>query len=353
LALASPLAFGADAAATTPPASPAPTAAAVGSVSAADLAVRLGARLSYDPLTGYCLLERGGDRAAFAPDLPWALFDWDRKLALDPPRQEAGGLALTARAAAAIQKAFAEAEAQARSRLSVAAILIDPGHGGKDPGAIGERSSGGKKVQILEKDVTLAIGKALFDSLKSRYPERKILITREDDRYPTLEERVAMANSVDLAPNEAIIYVSIHANSSFNKSAKGFEVWYLNPDYRRTLVEPGGEDGPARDVSSILNVMLEEEFTTESLLLAKGISAGLQARVGADSPSRGIRADEWFVVRNARMPSVLVESGFLSNADEAKLLSQDDYLRRLADGIYNGIVDFVGYFESMRGDAPL
>jgi N-acetylmuramoyl-L-alanine amidase len=337
-----------------PVAAAAPAAAApAAAVPAAELAAMLGARFSYDPLTGYCLIERSGSRAAVAPGLPWALFDWDRKLSIDPPGQGAAGLAFTAAAASVLEKAFAAAAAEARSRFSVAAILIDPGHGGKDPGAIGERTAGGKKSRVLEKDVTLAIGKMLFASLKARYPERKILITREDDSYPTLEDRVAKANSVDLAPNEAIIYVSIHANSSFNKNARGFEVWYLNPDYRRTLVEPGGIGGAGQDVSSILNDMLEEEFTTESVMLAKGISAGIQAQAGGDSPTRGIRADEWFVVRNARMPSVLVESGFLSNADEARLLAQDDYLRRLADGIYNGIVDFVGYFESMRGDNPL
>jgi N-acetylmuramoyl-L-alanine amidase len=339
----------------TPTSTPTPTSASTpaatpAGVYVADLAAKLGARLSYDPLTGYCLIERSGSRAALAAGLPWALFDWDRKLSFDPPSQAAGGLALTAKAASVLEKAFADAAAEARSRFSVAAILIDPGHGGKDPGAIGERTVGGKKAKILEKEVTLAVGKMLYASLKARYPERMVLITREDDRYPTLEDRVAMANSVDLEPNEAIIYVSIHANSSFNKDAKGFEVWYLNPDYRRTLVEPGAAGGPGQDVSSILNDMLEEEFTTESVMLAKGISSGMQAKVGADSPSRGIRADEWFVVRNARMPSVLVETGFLSNADEARLLGQDDYLRRLADGIYNGIVDFVGYFESMRGD---
>jgi N-acetylmuramoyl-L-alanine amidase len=341
----------APAAAPSGPASAAPAASGT-SVAAAALAAKIGARLSFDPLTGYCLIEGPLSRAAFAPGIPWALVDWDTRLAIDPPVQDAAGLSFTARAAAVLEKALAEAESRSRSRFSVAAILIDPGHGGKDPGAMGERTAGGKKVRVLEKDVTLAIGTMLYASLKARYPERKVLITREDDRYPTLEDRVEMANSVALEANEAIIYVSIHANSSFNKSARGFEVWYLNPDYRRTLVEPSGPGGPARDVSSILNDMLEEEFTTESVILAKGISSGMQAQVGADSQNRGIRADEWFVVRNARMPSVLVETGFLSNADEAALLGRDDYLRRLADGIYNGIVDFVGYFESMRGYTP-
>jgi len=158
-----------------------------------------------------------------------------------------------------------------------------------------------------------------------------------------------MANSVELAPNEAIIYVSIHANAAFNKNAKGFEVWYLNPEYRRKLVEPGKPGSPEDEIAPILNAMLEEEFTTESVMLARDIMDSLQRNIGAQSPNRGVKAEEWFVVRNARMPSVLVEMGYVTNADEAALLSTDDYLRRVADGIYNGVVDFVAYFESMKG----
>lgn len=327
----------------------APASSDTGSVSVTAFAAKLGAHLSYDPLTGYCLVERGADRVAFTADLPWALFNWTTSLQLDPPLRSQDGLSLSARAASLLEKTFTDAEAERRTHFNVAAILIDPGHGGKDPGAIGEHGTGAKKLRVLEKDVTLSIGKMVYASLKTRYPDRTILITRDSDTYPSLEERVAMANSVNLAANEAIIYVSIHANSSFNKNATGFEVWYLNPDYRRTLVGPSKTSGQSDDVSAILNVMLEEEFTTESVILAKRISDGLRNRVGGESPDRGIRADEWFVVRNARMPSVLVEAGFLSNPTEAALLARDDYLRRLADGIYNGIIDFVGYFESMRG----
>jgi N-acetylmuramoyl-L-alanine amidase len=184
-----------------------------------------------------------------------------------------------------------------------------------------------------------------------KYPGKRILITREGDSYPTLEDRVDLANSVDLGPTEAIVYVSVHANSSFNRNAKGFEVWYLNPEYRRTLVASGKPGGPKSEIAPILNAMLEEEYTTESIILARSIMTGLQDKIGAESQSRGIRADEWFVVRNARMPSVLIEAGFVTNPEEGRLLTRDDYLSRVADGVYNGLVDFVGYFESMRGAA--
>jgi N-acetylmuramoyl-L-alanine amidase len=327
--------------------SPAPSP---GSLILADaLAGRLKARLSYDPLTGYGLFERSGKRVAFARGIPWAIFDWNKTLPLDSPREGAGGLSFSTASYAAIDKVFSEAEALARSRFSVAAILIDPGHGGKDPGAIGEHMVAGTKLRVVEKEVTLAVSLKLYAALKAKYPDKRILITRDDDSYPTLEDRVEMANSVELASNEAIIYVSIHANSSFNKNAKGFEIWYLNPEYRRTLVDANKPGSPSQEIAPILNAMLEEEFTTESIILARNIMTRLQTEIGAESPNRGVRAEEWFVVRNAHMPSVLVETGFVTNPEEGKLLTRDDYLSRVADGVYNGLVDFVGYFESMRG----
>jgi N-acetylmuramoyl-L-alanine amidase len=331
--------------------SPAPGAAkdAPAATAAPLLAARLKARLSYDPLTGYGLIERDGARLAFALGVPWAIFNWDASLPIDPPAEGEGGLSFSRVAVSRIEKSFADAEAAARSHFSIAAILIDPGHGGKDPGAIGEQVVGGKKIRVVEKEVTLEISRRLYAALRARYPDKQILITREGDSYPTLEDRVDIANSVELQSNEAIIYISIHANSSFNKNARGFEVWYLNPEYRRTLVDSGRPGGPGQEIAPILNAMLEEEFTTESIILARNIMTGLQAAIGADSQNRGIRADEWFVVRNARMPSVLIEAGFLTNPDEGRLLARDDYLARVADGVYTGIVDFVGYFESMRG----
>jgi N-acetylmuramoyl-L-alanine amidase len=321
-----------------------------GSIAATSLASSLGAKLSYDPLTGYGLLEKPGARLGFGSGLPYAIFNWEKTIAIDPPVEGEAGLSFSSGAASKVERAFAEAESASRSHFSIAAILIDPGHGGKDPGAIGEHTVGGKKLRVVEKEVTLDISRKLYDRLKAKYPDKRILITREGDSYPTLEDRVDMANSVELASNEAIIYVSIHANSSFNKNAKGFEVWYLNPEYRRTLVDSKKPGGPKQEIAPILNAMLEEEFTTESIILARNIMTGLQAQIGSESQNRGVRADEWFVVRNARMPSVLVEAGFVTNPEEGKLLASDDYLARVADGVYNGLVDFVGYFETMRGD---
>jgi N-acetylmuramoyl-L-alanine amidase len=330
-------------------ASAAQAPASSGSLGFAAAAENLKARISFDPLTGSGIVERSGLRASFAVDVPFVLLEWDQTIAVEAPRNAPEGLVFPASTVSALASAFGSRESELASQYSVAAILIDPGHGGKDPGAIGEHQIGGKKLRVVEKDIALAVAQTLHAKLRDRFPDRKIFITRKGDTYPSLEDRVEMANAVELTANEAIIYVSIHANAAFNKNARGFEVWYLNPEYRRKLVDPGAPGGPSDDIAPILNAMLEEEFTTESIILARSIVTSLQSTIGAQSPSRGVKAEEWFVVRNARMPSVLVEMGYITNLDEAKLLATEDYLREIAEGIYTGIVDFIGYFEGMKG----
>ena len=103
----------------------------------------------------------------------------------------------------------------------------------------------------------------------------------------------------------------------------------------------------------ILNSMLEEELTTESILLANSILKRLGETVGDKLPSRGIKAEEWFVVRNAHMPSVLVELGFVSNQTDALLLNDDTHLKNLSDALYKGITDFVSFFERAGGFTAL
>ena len=98
-----------------------------------------------------------------------------------------------------------------------------------------------------------------------------------------------------------------------------------------------------------MNSMMEEEYTTESILIAKFIMDGLQAQVGNQASPRGIKAEEWFVVRNSNMPAVLVELGFLTNEKEAALLADNAYLQKAAFGIYNGLAAFVTHFERSRG----
>ena len=230
----------------------------------------------------------------------------------------------------------------------IAAILIDPGHGGRDTGAIGRHENDGKSLIINEKDIVLDISLELNRLLSSTYRDKKIILTRNKDVYPSLEERVEKANSIKLDKNEVIVFVSIHANASFNKNAKGFEVWYLPPDYRRDLIDADTFDKNTKDILPILNTMLEEEFTIESILLAQHILDGLDKSIGNKELNRGLKEETWFVVRNAKMPSVLVEVGFVSNKEEAFKLSEKEYLKKLTEGIYNGVKRFIDNLESIR-----
>ena len=106
----------------------------------------------------------------------------------------------------------------------------------------------------------------------------------------------------------------------------------------------------AEEIRGILNDMKDEEFTTESILLATSILSGLDQAVGAESKNLGLKEESWFVVRNAKMPSVLVELGFVTNVGEAIRLSDPAYLRRLAMGLYNGVAGFIEQFLTPSED---
>lgn len=326
-------------------------AAGEGTIALGDAAAAWGASLAYDPLTGTGHILRGKDLVRFKIGYPALALGDGRALRTPAIVHGSDGLQMTAATREAITRYFKERDDERSSRFRIAAIIIDPGHGGKDPGAIGEFGTGKDRFRILEKDVVLAVGTDVHARLAARYPEKSVLITRDSDRYPTLDERVEMANELELGINEAIIFISIHANASFNKSASGYEVWYLNPEYRRTVVDEKKAAGVDTQVLPILNAMLEEEYTTESVFLAKNILAGIKGQVGGEVVDRGLRAEEWFVVRNAKMPSVLIELGFVTNEAEARRLADPAYLRKLSDGIYNGISDFVDYFERRKGPA--
>jgi N-acetylmuramoyl-L-alanine amidase len=142
-----------------------------------------------------------------------------------------------------------------------------------------------------------------------------------------------------------------------NRSARGYEIWYLSPNYRREVIDKSQYADAApdlkREVLPILNSMMEEELTTESILLANSILKRLGEIVGKQSPSRGLKAEDWFVVKNARMPSVLVELGFVSNETDALLMGDETYLKNLSEALYKGISDFIAFFERSGGFTAL
>jgi N-acetylmuramoyl-L-alanine amidase len=281
-----------------------------------------------------------------------ALLDGGELFYAPLPYLDRGELAFPEAFVTAAKNAFSRVFEDESSRYRIAAIIVDPGHGGKDSGAVGNFTVNGKALKSVEKDITLKVSKELHRLLSQAYPGKRVLLTREGDTYPTLENRVDIANSVPLRENEAIIFISIHANASFNKQARGYEVWYLSPDYRRNVIDKS-KFADSAEVIPILNAMLEEEFTTESIMMAKSILDRLGEAAGNHMPSRGIKAEEWFVVRNARMPSVLVELGFVTNEADALLMADEEYLKKAAGALYKGIADFVMTFERSGGFTAL
>ena len=304
-----------------------------------------GMTIYWDSLSESGMIEKNGHQLSFRNGEGIVLLDSIRMMITDAPELRGNQIYVSQKFLNDSEEFFNQ---KSELPFKVGAILIDAGHGGKDPGAIKTYKINGKNVTIQEKDITLKVAKMLAERLKSAYPGKKIILTRDKDVFLTLGERTDIANSVKVGENEAVLFISVHVNSSLNKTSSGYEVWYLSPGYRRNVLDKSAVDGD-ENLFPILNSMLEEEYTTESIMIAKFIMDGLQAQIGKESTARGIKAEEWFVVRNSNMPSVLIELGFVSNEKEALLLNDERYLKKATLGIYNGIAAFITHFERSQG----
>jgi len=318
---------------------------AVNDISLMDTSKKNGITFYWDSLAETGMLEKNGHQITFRKNEEIVILDSVRMAMTDAPELKNNKIYVS-------QKFMNDAELLFKENNStmfkVGAILIDAGHGGKDPGALKTYKINGKDVTIQEKDINLKVAKLLGERLKTAYPDKQIILTRDKDVFLTLQERTEIANSVKVKENEAVLFISIHVNSSLNKTSSGYEVWYLSPGYRRTVLDKSAA-GDDSSLFPILNSMLEEEYTTESIMIAKFIMDGLQSQIGNESKARGIKAEEWFVVKNSNMPSVLIELGFVSNEKEALLLNDTTYLKKAALGIYNGIGAFITHFERSKG----
>jgi N-acetylmuramoyl-L-alanine amidase len=282
--------------------------------------------------------------AAREGETGYLVFDNRELFNVPLPYNDNGSLVFPEAFVSTLKNTFTRLYENDSSRFRIAAIVIDPGHGGRDSGAVGNMMVNGKNTAIYEKDIVLKVGLALRNQLIQTYPDKRILMTRDTDVYLTLDQRADMANAVTVRDNEAIIFISIHANASVNSNARGYEAWHITSGYRRSLID-SSQHNFSPDITAILNAMLEEEYTTESILLADSILVGLGQTFGNSLPSRGRKANDWFVVRNSRMPAVLVELGFVSNRQDALLMTSDEGLQRYTRALYNGITNFIGIFE--------
>ncbi len=220
--------------------------------------------------------------------------------------------------------------------LKIRRIVIDPGHGGKDPGAIG---GGGLK----EKDVTLRIARMLRDELSSKI-HTKIIMTRDSDVFIPLEERTAIANSRD-----ADLFISIHINSNMKRAASGVETYTLNisNDEEAKRVAARENSTSRRSVSDlefILNDLIKTAKSNDSIGLATAVHESLVKKLREkfrDVRSNGVKGAPFYVLVGTKMPSILVEVSYISNPVEEKRLRDENYLRRIADGISIGIMRYL------------
>lgn len=230
-------------------------------------------------------------------------------------------------------------------------IIIDPGHGGKDPGAIG-------KGRVREKWITLAIARFLGGIIKKRLKNIRIVLTRRGDRFIELGKRTEIANKM-LKNNVNGILVSIHANASISTKIAGFETYFLsqnptNEEARTTAALENNvvilEDSSMRksynDVDLIEALMITTQIQKESSMLAHHIQKGMDRRIW-EFKSRGVKKADFFVLRGALMPAVLVEIGYMSNRKELRYLKRRDYQKKIAQGIGNGIVEFIKKYNKM------
>ncbi|MBN2060293.1 MAG: N-acetylmuramoyl-L-alanine amidase [Deltaproteobacteria bacterium] len=220
--------------------------------------------------------------------------------------------------------------------LSVGRIIIDPGHGGKDPGTY-------YKGGIKEKDIVLKLAKGLAKKIEGRIG-CEVLLTRSKDEFLPLDERTAFANV-----KKGDIFISIHINAHKQKSVFGVETYFLNmaTDERAVMVaarENATSEKNISDLQSILNDLMLNTKITESSRLAHEVQKGMMSRVKSyarNSKSLGVKQAPFYVLIGAEMPAILVEAGFITNDLERSRLLDPKYLELLSDGIVSGIESYI------------
>lgn len=221
-------------------------------------------------------------------------------------------------------------------------IVLDAGHGGDDPGSIGPR-------RTQEKAVTLMVARQLRERLQ-RENDVRVLMTRDEDEFVTLADRTRIANR-----EQADLFVSIHANSARNRSAEGFETYFLSAakteDEKRVArmensairyENPQIDPESLGDLNFILWDLAQNEYLRESSTLAETIQEALSRRLPLKS--RGVKQAGFFVLNGAFMPAVLFEMAFISNPKEEALLNDSAFRTRLVDGLADSLLNYLSQY---------
>ncbi len=225
----------------------------------------------------------------------------------------------------------------------VRTVVIDAGHGGKDPGNLGTR-----RYKKTEKDVSLAVALKVEQYIKQRFPDIKVVMTRRDDSYPTLHERTVIANRA-----QGDVFISIHCDAAENRSAYGSSTYVMGKDHddenrvamreNSVILQEDNQEvyegfDPTKPESYIMLTMFQYAFIQQSVELAQTVQNAFRNDVGRKD--RGVKQQPLYVTSRTAMPSILIELGFLTNSAEEDFLMTDDGQDQMAQAIARSFAQY-------------
>lgn len=227
--------------------------------------------------------------------------------------------------------------------LKISRIVVDAGHGGHDTGTVGPTG-------LMEKDLCLDVALRVGKLFEEKLPGTQVVYTRSDDTFIPLEERTRIANEA-----KADLFVSIHANSSPDRNARGIETYYLNLKGSPEAMEVAARENAAsqqniHDLEDLVKRIARTEKIDESKELAEDIQDSLSRRVQKTAKTvrnRGVRKAPFVVLIGADMPSILTEISFLSNPSDEQLLKKPEHRQRIAEGVYQGVTQYLESINSL------
>jgi N-acetylmuramoyl-L-alanine amidase len=235
-----------------------------------------------------------------------------------------------------------------KKRWLIDTIVLDAGHGGKDPGAIGFS-------KYYEKNIVLPITLQLGQILQEKMPDMKIVYTRKKDVFIPLWKRTKIANDVD-----ANLFVSIHCNSNKSNKANGYETYFLSADKDEKATDVVMKENSAiqfeesedreryEGLTPILATLMQSANIKQSQYLASQIQFSLKKRLDKlGMADRGVKQGPFWVLVGATMPNILIETGYISNKYEEKLLKQSTTQKKIAEAIFEGIQKYKEDIESV------
>ena len=220
-----------------------------------------------------------------------------------------------------------------KNKWKFSTIIIDPGHGGKDPGAVGYRGT-------LEKDIALDVAKRLEKKI-SKNMKVKTVLTRDEDIFLKLGERTRIANE-----NNGSLFISIHANAATDRRASGFETFLIGPNKNEAAVRVAARENSVLELEGVAGKKLTNEDLIQATIAqsafaskSEKFAALVQEEIGkrVQGKNRGVKQAGFYVLMGASMPNVLVELGFISNLAEEKKLRSSQYREVLATAIFRAL----------------